>query len=530
MSAEKNAPATTSEGIGRRSFMRGAAGFSLLASGLAAPNLARGQSARPNVLMIVLDDLNDWVEPLKGYPGVRTPNIAKLAATGRVYLNAQANVPACSPSRTSTLFGMHPTTTGGYTNAEEWQYNRFLRNYRSLPFHFRNNGYATYATGKVFHSHSVDAIDGIDPDAWNDFQFCTAGEDVCAINVRGDGDAPLLNGQPMEFSQYARTQGGFSNFDFGPYYTPEEVPDTVRARWMANNILNRSHGQPFFAACGIMKPHLPFIVPREFFNLYPGRSLVYPPGVLDRLNNAPTTNRDLADLGTTGGRINSYLSDHNRLIQSGEWLVVVQSYLAAISYADFCVGILMNSLRRGPNANNTIVVLWSDNGFQLGEKLAWRKFTLWERSLRVPFIFAGPGIQRTASTMPASLIDIYPTLCDFAFGSVPNHLQGRSLRSNLTTGANTHGHSVATWLEPSTRPSNGPHFSIRTAEHRYIRYESGEEELYDHRYDPYETNNLLFAGTRVTQGSLRVANRLRPLVPAGPYSPRRGVAPGGGSE
>jgi arylsulfatase A-like enzyme len=501
----------------RREFLATTAGLAL-----AMPNVSLGQSSPPNILMIIIDDLNDWVQPLGGYSLVRTPNIARLAGRGCVYRNAQSNVPACSPSRTATLFGIHPFVSGIYTNREEWQRTTFLRNYTSLPKHFRNQGYFTVATGKIFHN--TREVAATDPSAWDEYQFCGLG-DECTIRVVGDGSAPVVDGAPIEVSRYARTKPGISEFDFGPYYQLSEVPDVVRATWMARNILSRTHSKPLFAACGIQKPHLPLFIPQQFFNLYPEASLFYPPGVLDRTRHSRTTNADTRDLGPIGRRVNPFLSDHTRLIQTGEWKAVIRAYLAAISFADHCVGLLLDALLDGPNADDTMVVLWSDHGFQLGEKLAWRKFALWERALRVPLIIAGPGIPVATRSTMASLIDLYPTLSDIALRAVPGRLQGRSLKRSLLSGTNTHSHAISTWRELNSVANNGPHFSVRTATHRYIRYQTGEKELYDHRTDRYEFENRLFGGGTAADRSL--AATLDQLLPSPPYAPRRGTVPAG---
>lgn len=512
-------------GIGRRDVLKAGVKLGLLASGLAAPSIATGQSRPPNILWISIDDLNDWVGPLGGYSLVRTPNIARLAARGRVYTNAQANVPTCSASRTAVLFGLQPYTTGVYSNDEVWQRDSFLRNKPSLPRYLRGQGYETIGTGKIFHSYLRRELDGTDPAAWDEYQFCADGGE-CEIRVQGDIAPPRnASNQVVEISQTAKlTPKVGATLDFGPYYQTSQVPDTVRATWMANRVLKVSHAKPFFAACGIIKPHLPYIVPQQFFDLYPASSIFYPPGVLDPTHNTQATNSDVADLGAIGRRMNTTLADHALLVQTGKWKAIVRAYLAAISYADYCVGLLLDGLAAGPNADNTIVVLWGDHGQQLGEKLAWRKFTLWERSLRVPLIISGPGIRAATTGMPVSLIDLYPTVTDLGLGRVPAGLQGRSLKANLQNGTNTHSHAISTWREAAGLANGGPHFSIRNATHRYIRYQSGEKELYDHRTDRYEFTNRLFGGG--TAADRRIAAAMDALVPKAPYAPRRG---GGGS-
>jgi arylsulfatase A-like enzyme len=516
----ENSGKTVGKGMRRREFLQAGARLGLMTSALALPNISLGQSTPRNILMIPIDDLNDWVSPLGGYSLVKTPNIARLAKLGCVYKNGQSNVPACSPSRTATLFGIQPYVNGVYTNREHWELNPFLNNYASLPKHFRNHGYFTVGTGKVFHNS--EKIAATDPSAWDEYHFCGP-TDKCPVAEDATGH-PVVNGISVELSQYAKQKPGVDEFDFGPYYQLHQVPDVVGSTWMAQNVLAITHAKPFFAACWLTKPHLPLFIPQQFFTPYPLSSVFYPPGVLDPTHHSKATNADTKDLGVIGKRINTFLSDHTRLIQTGEWKPVVRAYLAAISFADYCVGLLLDALLDGPNKANTIIVLWSDHGFQLGEKLAWRKYTLWERALRVPLIFAGPGIQVASRSMPASLIDLYPTLSDLAFSAVPGYLQGKSLKKNLTSGTNTHTHTIATWREASSLANSGPHFSIRTATHRYIKYQSGEKELYDHRVDRYEFKNRLFGGG--TADDKQVAAALDARVPPGPYAPPRGVVTG----
>ena len=211
------------------------------------------------------------------------------------------------------------------------------------------------------------------------------------------------------------------------------------------------------------------------------------------------------------------------MLQTGEWKTIVKAYLASISYADYCVGLLLDGLQAGPNNANTIVVLWSDHGWQLGEKLAWRKFTLWERALRVPLIISGPGIRPATSGMPVSLIDLYPTVADLALGSVPAGLDGRSLKRNLLNGTNTQTHSISTWREVAGLPNGGPHFSVRNGDAPLYPLPVGEGELYDHRTDPGSSpTGCSEAGPRRTgrwPGNSARCCRRRPM--------RRGAARGG---
>ena len=195
-----------------------------------------------------------------------------------MYTNAQANVPVCSGSRAATLFGFQPYTSGVYTNEELWHRNPFLTSRASVVKFFKNQNYFTVGTGKVYHSYLRRELEGTDPAAWTEYQFCGP-TDECRIEVVGDIASPRNGRQVVEISQAAKlTPKVGATLDFGPYYQTNQVPDVVRATWMARSVLGVQHDRPFFAACGIIKPHLPAIVPQQFFNLYPVDQHLLPAG------------------------------------------------------------------------------------------------------------------------------------------------------------------------------------------------------------------------------------------------------------
>lgn len=458
----------------RQVLAAGAASASLLA----APAIAQ-TATRPNVLFISIDDLNDWISPLGGYPGVHTPNLARLAAVSRNFTNAHTSAPACSPARAGTLFGIEPHKSGIYTMQEYWWRNTVFAAHHSLPRTFKERGYRTFGTGKILHGKYWDPSRAVQVDrkAWSEFEFCDAASRKCRIadSLGDDADVEHLAG-----------------FDYGPAGELADAPDFVRATWMVKRVLSTPRRDPFFAALGLIKPHLPLIVPQEFFDLYDPAAVTYPPGALDPDHPKYRKNADTADLPRTARAfIDRTYKRHREIYRSGEWRAIIRSYLAAISFTDYCLGVVLDGLQNGPHAGNTIIVLWSDHGWSLGEKLSWQKFTLWERATHIPMMIAGPGILPGDSAAPVSSMDLYPTLMDLVFQEVPAHLDGNSLRPHLLTGKDPRWPALTTWaLDHHNRKFAGPHFSVRTKNRRLIAYRNGDMELYDHRTDPYEWKNL----------------------------------------
>jgi arylsulfatase A-like enzyme len=272
--------------------------------------------------------------------------------------------------------------------------------------------------------------------------------------------------------------------------------------------------------------------------MHPRDRLVYPLGALDARNYRFGENADIADLPKAGRVMARQLYEWHRKYKAdkGKWLDAVQAYLAACSCVDNAIGVLLDGLAKGPNASNTIVVVWSDHGFQLGEKLAWLKHTLWERALRIPVVIAGPGVSAGRREDLFSSLDIYPTLCGLAGVDAPPDLDGLDQTAMVRGGA-AGGRDVAlsAWaldLEDGLSVADGAnwredvHLSGRTKTHRLIRYGNGDLELYDHRHDPWEWRN--FAGKAENRGLIeRMAAQMpRPrdyAIPAAPEGPGGGV-------
>lgn len=450
--------------ISRRRFLAGAG------AGLAWWPLSRwawGLESRPNVVFISIDDLNDWVSVLDGYPGVRTPNLERLARRGVTFARAYCSAPACNPSRVSVLAGLRPSTSEIYTNHEKLR--AYLPDAMTLPQAFRMAGYRVAGGGKVFHGAYPygrlraagkspgelpwDAYDH-DPALWDEY-FTFPPDPVPAGLPLNGMDKPV--------------------FDWGPGGVPEQAtPDARLADWAAQR-LARPQPRPLFLAVGFFRPHLPWYVPRRYFDLYPLESVVLPPARADDLEDVPPVGRAWA------GNQN----DHRDVLRHDQWRAAVQGYLASISYVDQQLGRVLDALEQGPNAGNTVVVLWSDHGFHLGEKLHWRKFTLWERATRVPLIVAAPGLARAGARCErtVSLLDLYPTLQELCGLTANPALEGRSLVSLLAD-------PQRSWEWPALSTWGAGNHAVRSERWRYIRYRDGTEELYDQRADPNEWTNL----------------------------------------
>ncbi|MEM7234238.1 MAG: sulfatase-like hydrolase/transferase, partial [Planctomycetota bacterium] len=233
--------------------------------------------------------------------------------------------------------------------------------------------------------------------------------------------------------------------------------------------------EPYFLAAGIYRPHLPFYAPRKYFDMYPLDKVELPPMKADDLDDLPAPGKRMA--ATRRG-------DYELLLKYGRHREFVQAYLANISYGDALVGRLLDALDRSGQAENTIIVFWSDHGWHLGEKQHLHKFTLWERSTRVPFIIVAPGVTKPGSRCdkPVGGIDILPTLLDLCSLPALNGIDGISLTPLLKN-------PKREWRAAVTTHGQGNH-AVRTERWRYIRYSNGDEELYDHNSDPNEWTNL----------------------------------------
>jgi len=408
---------------------------------------------RPNVLFIPIDDMNDWVTHLQGHPQSITPNLDRLAKRGVTFTNAHCAAPACNPSRTALLTGLRPSRTGVYYNSNPWR--PVLPDVITLPRHFKDNGYFCAGFGKVYHGSYPDEND------WHIW-----------------GNAPNDSREPA--TENHLTDGGVGGIRFGPLgNTDEEMIDHLNVTRAIEQI-NGKHDKPWFIACGLKKPHMAFSVPKKYFDKFPLESIQLPEVPPD----------DLDDIPLAGIRMAKPDQDHAKIIKSGRWKEAVQAYLATINFADAQVGRLIDALDRSPYKDNTVICLWSDHGWHLGEKQHWRKFALWEEATKAPMIWIVPGVTSANSvcSRPVDYMNIYPTLIDVCGLPAPTNpkgqeLDGVSMRTLLADPS-------AEWDRPALTTYGRNNHALRTQHYRYIKYADGSEELYDHRSDPMEFNNL----------------------------------------
>ena len=409
----------------------------------------------PNVLFVAVDDLNDWIgvlsEGLHGHPQTRTPNIDRLSQRGTLFANAHCAAPACNPSRVALMTGIRPSTSGVYFNRDPWR--RALPDAVTLPQHFMNNGYTALGAGKIYHGSFPD------PASWNRY-FPT--------KRKQKPEDPAPNQRPV--NGIPKT----AHFDWGPVDVADgAMGDAKVVDWVIQQ-LSHQHDRPFFLACGIYRPHLPWYVPRKYFEMFP----------LDNIQLPPTSQGDLEDLPPPAIKMARPRGDHARVVKHGQWRRAVQGYLASIAFADAQIGRLLDALDESQYAKNTIIVFWTDHGWHLGEKQHWRKFALWERATRTPVIIVAPESQAgSRCDAPISLIDLYPTLIDLCDLPAAEALEGQTLVP-LLRDPNT------AWERPALTTHGPNNHTLRSREYRYIRYADGSEELYDHTDDPMEWKNL----------------------------------------
>ena len=406
--------------------------------------LATDGNEKPNVLFIAVDDLNHWVGHLQRNPQTITPHVDRLASWGVSFARAYCAAPACNPSRTALMSGMRPSTTGVYHNPDD--YRPHVRPDQTLNSHFRAHGYHVVGAGKIYH---------------------------------GGG------GRLSEWDEYART----GTVDRVEVYTRKNIGGLRWARLKGDDTAVRDYhtvsfcidqlkkdlDKPLFLACGIFRPHMPWDVPKKYFDMHPLSEIQLPPYRED----------DLDDIPPAGVTTAKPQRDHARINKANAWKEAVQAYLASITYADAQLGRLLDAVEESPDKDNTIIVLWGDHGWHLGEKHHWRKFALWEEATRAPLIWVAPGVTPAGriSQRTVDFMSIFPTLCDLADLPIPNHVKGPSLRPLLTDPSRQ-------WDRPALTTHGRGRHAVRSESWRYIRYENGEEELYDEQADPHEWINL----------------------------------------
>lgn len=420
--------------------------FVILTCVALSSTLAADSLSRPNVLFIAIDDLNHWVSHLGVHAQTKTPHIDRLAASGVSFSKAYCAAPACNPSRIALMSGKKPSTTGCYDNSQDWR--PTISQDLLLNHTLMKSGYNAFGAGKIFHGSYGHG------NRWTDYLGSREREGKLNLHPSAKND-------------------GVGGIKFAPLgNTDQDMPDWRTVDYGLEQ-LGKKHDQPFFLAVGLVKPHMPFSVPKKWFDQFPLESIQLP----------PHTNGDLEDVPEIGKKMAG--RDHAQILESGRWKEAVQAYLATIAFCDSQVGRLIEGLENSIHRDNTIVCLWSDHGWSLGEKEHWRKFALWEEPTRTVFIWKVPGVTPVGKVCgrPVDYMSIYPTICALTGITKPSHVEGLDITPLLKD-------PNAQWDLPALTTFHKDNHSFRSEQWRYIRYADGGEELYDHRADPNEWTNL----------------------------------------
>ena len=416
----------------------------LISDSFAETKQSAEPNRQPNILFIAVDDLNHWLTFLGRNPQAKTPNFDRLARMGTAFTNAYCVVPACEPSRCALMGGKRPWVSGCYKNGHKWK--QFQKSGEGLSAQFLKAGYYVAGAGKIYHSMDYHK------DEWTEY-----------MSKQGYSS----NGPGVQ------KMDGYHNDKTHPDLKDDDLIDWHSTNYIIDR-LSRDSDKPFFLACGLYKPHLPFVAPRKYYEDFPLESIQLPPHRTDDLDDIPPAGRKMARNG-----------DHAKFLKSGRWKAAIQSYLATCAYTDMNLGRLLDAYEKSPQRDNTIIVLWTDHGWSLGEKEHWRKFALWEEPTRTPMIWVVPGMTNadTKCSATVDLLNVYPTLCSLAGIDKPDHVAGYDMTPLLKD-------PQSDWKYPAITTHGFKNHAVRTATHRLIRYANGDEELYDSVNDPFEYKNL----------------------------------------
>ncbi len=418
--------------------------------------------SKPNILFIAVDDLNNWISPIQNFSNVKTPNFDRLAKMGVTFTNAHVQAPLCGPSRASLMTGLRPSTTGIYgmtpDNKIRRPGNKTTKDITFLPEYFEQYGYHTMGIGKLFHIHAPDSV------------FNESGG-----RVKGFGPYPKKRFVWDGFGKGIRGTHGRTSTDWGAFPAKDSLmPDHQSVNWVTER-LHRDYDKPFFMGLGFLRVHVPLYVPQKWFDLYPLEDIQTPPYKSDDLNDIPPVGMQINDL--------PMMPSTEWAKESGEWKKIVQAYLACISYVDYELGRVLDALESSKYSDNTVIVLWSDHGYRLGEKGTFAKHALWETATKAPLLFAGPNLPKGKKiNAPVEMLSIYPTLLELSGLPAYQRNEGYSLVDMMQQDK-----GLADAKAITTYGMNN--HAIKMNGYRYIQYEDGKEEFYDHNSDPNEWNN-----------------------------------------
>jgi len=481
-------------------------------------------SQKPNVLVIMVDDLNDNVGFLGGHPQAKTPNMDAFAKTSATFTRAYTTAPMCGPSRASMFTGIFPHNSNNFFQKPWYDY-KVLNNSRTLMEQFKSAGYNVMGTGKILHHNKKELWSSFENEADysptpfdGEKQVPHPDVPVPFSNIGWvDGSlGPLINlegrntteGKPLHWTT-GNPKLGFAPMRYVNDENRDPTPDEVNAKWTAEKIeelAKNKSDEPFFLAVGFLRPHTPLIAPQKYFDLFPLEELDL---VIIKQKDAEDTHLQVAYQGDVftlrfGKEMFEAITEAYGSTELGlkKW---TQAYLACVSAVDDNIGQVLMALDNSSLKENTIVVLASDHGFHMGEKEYLYKNSLWEESTRVPLMIRAPGTTKAGSQVKqtVSLIDVYPSLLDLCKISTHTRknekghaLDGNSMRALLENPNTENWNGAAAAL---TTVYAGPeyendaamqHYAIRNNRYRYILYNNGLEELYDHGDDPHEWINI----------------------------------------
>ena len=470
------------------------------------------ENERPNILFISVDDLKPSIGSF-GDDFAITPNIDKLSETSTVFLNNHTQLAICAASRVSFLTGLRPDKT------KVWDLKTKMRDVNpevlTLPEHFKNNGYQTIGVGKIYDPRAVDS--GRDRRSWS-VPFITQNQLTFSDGYSFPSGGFYQGKENREIRSKLRQEAikkGISNLNkyesdrFKPPYEKADVPDGA---YMDGAIANRAieildqmdNSKPFFLAVGFLRPHLPFNAPTKYWEMYNEDDI--------QLASFRTKSKNPVDLAYKGGwEINTYKAPGIDYIENDEGLLIlpddiqrklIHGYYAATSYIDAQIGIVLEKLKDKGLDKNTIIVLWGDHGFHLGDHSQWTKHTNFEQSTRSPLLIKDPRVNKTVKVnSPTEFIDVFPTLCELAEIETPVVLDGISLKPQLMGEQIT---SKIFAVSQYPRRGNIMGYSFRTKRHRYTVWVNNKkssepiyvediyaEELYDYLDDPQESDNII---------------------------------------
>lgn len=401
---------------------------------------------RPNIVFISVDDMNNWISVLKNYPGIKTPNLERLARMGVLFKEAHAASPVCNPSRFSILTGLLPSSSGVYNKKSPTAHLVKNKKYKFIMDYFKDQGYHVTGFGKIFH----EGINQYYP--WDCYKCFSKKKHSQRINSIED------------------FTGSF--FDWGISTGDEsKLVDVGLVNNVEKFFKNDHHREPFFLAIGMHNPHMPWIVPKRFFDLYDPQII--------KANLAENDTQEIPQ----GAYNMIYAEDESLMLNSTTKVEAIHAYLATLSFTDELLGRILDAIENSEYNENTLIVFWSDHGLHLGEKKHWRKSTLWRNSTHIPLIFAGNNLEHRIVTQAVSLVDVLPTLMDLCEIKVQSKLDGHSLKPLMLN-------ENYQWNYPAITIMNPYNFSAYYQNWHYIQYANYDEELYNIQTDQEELNNL----------------------------------------